>query len=74
MGNAEDAVTEECAKIIACELAELTADQRKVYEWPDHFNGDITDRARSCAGEIIRQFDWVVIQRLIDMRRPRLKK
>lgn len=40
---------ERAAHLIACELAELTFDQRISYRWPDDFNGDTVDRATACA-------------------------
>lgn len=46
-------MVERLAAVIAAEIMELTADQRRTFHFPDDANGDTCDRARSAAYTII---------------------
>jgi hypothetical protein len=46
-------IVERAAAVIAAEIMELTADQRRKFVFPDDANGDTCDRARSAARAVI---------------------
>lgn len=45
---------EHVAAVIAAEIMELTADQRKTFKFPDDANGDTCDRARGTARAAVK--------------------
>lgn len=49
-----DSMVERVASVIAMEIAELNASQRKTMKFPDDFNGDTIDRATCCARAAIQ--------------------